>query len=117
MIGLIIGVTNIIPMFGPFLGAIPVIFLLLLIKPIYAIGFMIFIVILQQIDGNIIKPIVLGDQLGINGFWILFSVTVGGGLFGVLGMFLGVPVFALIYTTITEYTELKLKQKKKIISS
>ena len=117
MIGLIIGVTNIIPMFGPFLGAIPVIFLLLLIKPIYAIGFMVFIVILQQIDGNIIKPIVLGDQLGINGFWILFSVTVGGGLFGVLGMFLGVPVFALIYTTIKEYTELKLKQKKKIISS
>ena len=117
MIGLIIGVTNIIPMFGPFLGAIPVIFLLLLIKPIYAIGFMVFIVILQQIDGNIIKPIVLGDQLGINGFWILFSVTVGGGLFGVLGMFLGVPVFALIYTTIKEYTELKLKQKKKIISA
>lgn len=116
MIGLIIGVTNIIPMFGPFLGAIPVIILLILIKPIYALTFAIFIVVLQQIDGNIIKPIVLGDQLGINGFWILFSVTVGGGLFGILGMFLGVPVFALIYTTIKEIMEIKMKTKKKALS-
>ncbi|MDD7281176.1 AI-2E family transporter [Floccifex sp.] len=114
MIGLIIGVTNIIPVFGPFLGAIPVIILLLLIRPLYAIEFAIFIVVLQQIDGNIIKPIVLGDQLGINGFWILFAVTVGGGLFGVIGMFLGVPVFALIYATIKEICEIKLKGKKTI---
>ena len=112
MIGLIIGITNIIPVFGPFLGAIPVIFLLMVIKPFYAVEFMIFILVLQQIDGNIIKPIVLGDQLGINGFWILFSVTVGGGLFGILGMFLGVPVIALLAATIKDVSAVRAQRKK-----
>lgn len=111
MIGLIVGITNIIPVFGPFLGAIPVIVLLLLIKPFYAIIFAIFIFILQQCDGNIIKPLVLGDKLGISGFWILFSVTVGGSLFGVIGMFLGVPIFALIYAAIQDYIQLQLEDK------
>ncbi len=111
MIAFIVGVTNIIPVFGPFLGAIPVAFLLLLIKPIYALIFIIFIFILQQVDGNIIKPIVLGDQLGLSGFWILFSVTVGGGIGGVPGMFLGVPIFALIYRIFSEYTEKRLTDK------
>ena len=111
MIAFIIGVTNIIPVFGPFLGAIPVAFLLVLIKPIYAFVFVIFIFILQQVDGNIIKPKVLGDQLGLSGFWILFSVTIGGGLAGVPGMFLGVPLFALVYRILGEYTEARLKDK------
>ena len=111
MIGLIVGVTNLIPVFGPFLGAIPVIVILLLINPISALIFAIFILILQQIDGNVIKPIVLGDKLGMSGFWILFSVTIGGGLFGVLGMFLGVPVFALFYSALSEYSNLRLKSK------
>ena len=111
MIGLIVGVTNLIPVFGPFLGAIPVIVILLLINPISALIFAIFILILQQIDGNVIKPIVLGNKLGMSGFWILFSVTIGGGLFGVLGMFLGVPVFALFYSTLREYSNLRLKSK------
>ena len=66
---------------------------------------------IQQVDGNIIKPVVLGDQLGLSGFWILFSVTVGGGLWGVIGMFVGVPIFALIYKTLKDYTHLKLKSK------
>ena len=112
MIALIIGVTNIIPVFGPFLGAIPVIIILCLINPFSALIFAIFIFILQQCDGNIIKPIVLGDKLGMSGFWILFSVTVGGALFGVLGMFLGVPVFALIYAAIKDYIHIRLKSKK-----
>lgn len=73
MIALIIGVTNVIPVFGPFLGAIPVIIILCLIDPFSALIFAIFIFILQQCDGNIIKPIVLGDKLGMSGFWILFS--------------------------------------------
>ncbi len=111
MIGLIVGVTNLIPVFGPFLGAIPVIVILLLINPISALIFAIFILILQQIDGNVIKPIVLGDKLGMSGFWILFSVTIGGGLFGVLGMFLGVPVFALFYSALREHSNLRLKSK------
>ena len=112
MIALIIGVTNVIPVFGPFLGAIPVIIILCLIDPLSALIFAIVIFIIQQIDGNIIKPIVLGDKLGMSGFWILFSVTVGGALSGVVGMFLGVPIFALIYAGIHDYITVRLRHKK-----
>ena len=112
MVALIVGVTNVIPVFGPFLGAIPVIIILCLIDPLSALIFAIVIFIIQQIDGNIIKPIVLGDKLGMSGFWILFSVTVGGALFGVVGMFLGVPIFALIYAGIHDYITVRLKHKK-----
>ena len=112
MIALIIGVTNVIPVFGPFLGAISVIIILCLIDPLSALIFAIVIFIIQQIDGNIIKPIVLGDKLGMSGFWILFSVTVGGALFGVVGMFLGVPIFALIYAGIHDYITVRLRHKK-----
>ena len=111
MIGFFIGMTNIIPVFGPFLGAIPVTVLLLLIHPAYALFFMVFILILQQVDGNVLKPIILGDRLGMSGLWILFSVTVGGALFGVLGMFLGVPVFALLYASLHDYSKFKLEKK------
>ena len=112
MIALIIGVTNVIPVFGPFLGAIPVIIILCLIDPFSALIFTIFIFILQQFDGNIIKPIVLGDKLGMSGFWILFSVTIGGALFGVVGMFLGVPIFSLIYAGVHDYIQVRLRNKK-----
>ena len=112
MIGFIVGVTNVIPVFGPFLGAIPVILLLLMINPMNALVFAVFILILQQIDGNVLKPIILGDKLGISGFWILFSVTVGGSLFGVTGMFLGVPVFALVYEAIQDLIAIRLHNKK-----
>ena len=112
MIALIVGVTNVIPVFGPFLGAIPVIIILCLIDPLSALIFAIVIFIIQQIDGNIIKPIVLGDKLGMSGFWILFSVTIGGALFGVVGMFLGVPIFALIYAGIHDYITVRLRHKK-----
>lgn len=112
MIAFIVGVTNVIPVFGPFLGAIPVILLLFLIRPMYAFIFAIFILILQQVDGNILKPVILGDKLGLNGFWILFSVSVGGSLFGIPGMFLGVPVFALIYEGIQDLVEIRLKEKR-----
>lgn len=115
MIGLIIGITNIIPVFGPFLGAIPVIVLLVLIRPMYAFIFAIFILIVQQTDGNVLKPLILGDKLGISGFWILFSVSIGGALFGPLGMFLGVPVFALIYEAVKDLAELQLKERHLII--
>ncbi len=111
MITFIIALTNLIPVFGPFLGAIPVIILLLLINPWYALGFGIFILATQQLDGNLIKPIVLGDQLGLSGFWILFSVTVGGNLGGILGMFLGVPIFALVYKTLEDFSNMRLQNK------
>lgn len=115
MIALIVGVTNVIPVFGPFIGAIPVIIILLLINPISALVFAIFIFILQQCDGNIIKPLILGDKLGMSGFWILFSVTVGGALGGVVGMFLGVPIFALIYAAVHDYIQIRLQNKKIVI--
>ena len=97
LISVIIGITNIIPVFGPFLGAIPSIFILLMIDPFQAIWFTIFILALQQLDGNVIGPKILGNSIGISGFWIMASVIVGGGLFGFLGMLLAVPVFATFY--------------------
>lgn len=115
MIGLIIGITNIIPVFGPFLGAIPVILLLVLIHPMYGLIFAVFILILQQVDGNVLKPIILGDKLGISGFWILFSVSLGGSLAGVAGMFLGVPIFALIYEAVQDLTSIRLSEKDLVI--
>ncbi|MDO4465899.1 MAG: AI-2E family transporter [Bacillota bacterium] len=111
MIGFIVGITNVIPMFGPFLGAIPVVIILLLIQPVSALLFAILILIIQQIDGNLVKPIILGDRLGISGFWILFSVSIGGTLYGVLGMFFGVPVFAFIYSLLVNFTTIQLQNK------
>lgn len=108
MIGLIIGITNIIPVFGPFLGAIPVILLLFMIRPGYALIFAIFILVLQQVDGNVLKPVILGDKLGISGFWILFSVSIGGALFGPIGMLLGVPIFALVYEAFNDFALFRL---------
>ncbi|MBQ0064221.1 MAG: AI-2E family transporter [Firmicutes bacterium] len=111
MIGFIVGVTNVIPVFGPFLGGIPAFIILLLIDPVSAFIFAILILFIQQCDGNIIKPIILGDRLGISGFWILFSVSVGGALYGVLGMFFGVPVFALFYSAVSNFTTIQLQHK------
>ncbi|MCI6271523.1 MAG: AI-2E family transporter [Erysipelotrichaceae bacterium] len=97
LISFIVGLTNMIPVFGPFIGAIPSIFILLIIDPIKAAWFALFILILQQIDGNIIGPSILGDSMGLPSLWIMFSIIVGGGLFGIVGMFIGVPVFSVIY--------------------
>lgn len=111
MIAFIVGVTNIIPVFGPFLGAIPVGIILFIVNPVYCLEFALFILILQQVDGNVIKPIILGDKMGISGFWILFSVSIGGSLFGIAGMLLGVPVFALIYEGIQDLMQHQLKNQ------
>ncbi len=111
LLAVIVGITNMIPVFGPFIGAVPGIFLLLIIHPIDAVYFAIFILLLQQFDGNILGPLILGDKLGLPSLWILFAVCVGGGLFGVLGMFIGVPLFAVIYTLLKEFFAYRLKQK------
>ena len=111
LIGVVVGVTNMIPVFGPFLGAIPCAIILLLIDPIKAIEFVIFILILQQVDGNIIGPYILGDSMGLPTLWIMFAILIGGALFGVAGMFLGVPVFSVIYVLVREWTHERLKQK------
>lgn len=112
LISVVVGVTNVIPFFGPFIGAIPCAFLLLLINPRQCFWFVVFVIVLQQFDGNVLGPKILGDTVGVSGFWILFSVIVGGGLFGLPGMLLGVPVFAVIYTLITEGTMIRLKKKR-----
>ncbi len=100
LVSVIVGVTNIIPFFGPFIGAIPSAFIILLVSPMKCLIFLIFIFILQQFDGNILGPKILGGSTGVNGFWIMFSIILGGGLFGFMGMLLGVPVFVVIYTGI-----------------
>jgi len=101
LISVIVGVTNIIPFFGPFIGAIPSAFLVLVESPKMCIVFIIFIIILQQLDGNVIGPLILGDSTGLSGFWVLFAILVGGNLFGFVGMVIGVPLFACIYTLLT----------------
>lgn len=97
LISVIVGVTNIIPFFGPFIGAIPCALLLLLKSPMQCLIFIIFIVILQQLDGNFIGPKILGNTTGLSSFWVLFSILLFGGLWGVLGMIIGVPLFAVLY--------------------
>ena len=111
LISVIIGVTNIIPYFGPFIGAIPCALLVLLIEPNMTIIFVIFILVLQQIDGNIIGPSILGEYTGLTSFWVIFSITIFGGLFGVFGMVIGVPCFAVIYTLIKRNLKYNLNRK------
>ena len=96
LVSVVVGVTNVIPFFGPFLGAIPSAFLILLVSPLKCLYFIIFIILLQQLDGNVIGPKILGDSTGISSFWVIVAILVGGGFFGVLGMFFGVPVFACL---------------------
>ena len=102
LLSVIVGFTNIIPFFGPIIGAVPGVVLLIMIDPVQALIFGIIIIILQQFDGNFLGPKILGDQLGISGFWIMFSVLVGGGLFGFMGLLLSVPIFAVIYLLVGE---------------
>lgn len=112
LISLIVCVTNIIPFFGPFIGAIPSTLILLMVDPVQALIFVILIIILQQIDGNIIGPKILGDYVGLSSLWIMFSILVGGGYFGFFGMLLGVPIFSVIYYLVKEETNKRLNIKK-----
>jgi predicted PurR-regulated permease PerM len=111
LISVIIGITNVIPYFGPFIGSIPSILLLLLLNPIDALYFAIFIIILQQIDGNIISPRIVANYTGLSAVWVVFAVTVFGGLFGIAGMVIGVPLFAVIYMLIKNACENMLERK------
>lgn len=111
LIAVVVGATNIIPFFGPFIGGIPSGLLVLMVDPFKCLIFVIFIVALQQVDGNIICPKIMGGSVGINGFWVMFAIILGGGLFGFWGMLLGVPVFVIIYTGITVLIERRLKKK------
>lgn len=111
LISVIVGITNVIPFFGPFIGAIPSFFLLLLVSPIQSLYFMIFILVLQQFDGNILGPKILGDSTGLSSFWVLFSILFFGGLLGFFGMIIGVPFFAVAYHFISQMVNRALEKK------
>ena len=111
LISVIVGVTNIIPFFGPFIGGIPAAIIILFVSPIQALWFVIIIIVIQQIDGNIIGPKILGDSIGISAFWILFSLLVAAKFMGFVGMVIGVPLFAIFYSIIKEIIEEKLRKK------
>ena len=111
LLATIIGVTNVIPFFGPFIGAIPCGLLVFLDSPIKCVYFAIFILVLQQFDGNILGPKILGDSTGLASFWVLFSILLFGGLFGFAGMVLGVPVFAMIYSVLRRLVHYGLRRR------
>lgn len=112
LVSVIIGVTNIIPFFGPWLGAIPSALLILMVNPLQCLYFVILILFIQQFDGNILGPKILGDSTGLSGFWVIFSITIFGGLFGVLGMVVGVPIFAVLYAGFRALVNRQLAKKK-----
>lgn len=111
LISVIIGVTNVVPFFGPYIGAIPSALLILFVSPIHCLYFLIFILALQQVDGNIIGPNILSGSTGLSPFWVVFAILVGGGLFGFPGMLLGVPTFAVIYYIIEQCIQSLLRRK------
>ena len=111
LVSVIVGVTNVVPFFGPFIGAIPSAFLILLSDPMKCLYFLIFVLLLQQFDGNILGPKILGDSTGLSSFWVLFSILLFGGLMGFVGMIIGVPTFAVIYRLVTEFTTWRLGKK------
>lgn len=114
LIAAIVGITNVIPFFGPFIGAIPSTFLILIEDPIKALWFVLFVLVLQQLDGNIIGPTILGDRTGLSSFWVLFTIILFGGLWGIVGMIIAVPLFAVIYDTIKKLVRRGLSTKGQI---
>ncbi len=110
LVSIVVGVANLIPFFGPYIGAIPSAILILTVSPVKCIIFVVFILLLQQLDGNFIVPKILGNQLGLDGFWILFSILVFGSLWGFVGMLIGVPVFAVLYDIIRNFVFSRLKR-------
>ncbi len=118
LISLIIGVTNMIPYFGPFIGGIPAVLITIIVdSPISGLWVLLFILALQQFDGNILGPKILGDSTGLSPFWIIFSITIGGALANVFGMFIGVPIFAVIYNMFSQFINKKYNKKFEIHSN
>lgn len=117
VISVIVGVTNIIPYFGPFIGAVPSALLILLVTPNKCITFLIFVFILQQFDGNVLGPKIMGSKTGLSSFWVLFSLLIFGGLFGVVGMLVGVPLFSIIYSVIDKIIKDRLNKKQLPVES
>ena len=114
LVSVIIGVTNVIPFFGPFIGAVPATLLILIQNPIKALWFILFVLVLQQLDGNVIGPKILGNTTGLSSFWVLFSILLFGGLWGFVGMIVGVPLFAVIYDVIKKLVIHGLKRHEEM---
>ncbi len=112
LVSVIVGVTNIIPVFGPYIGAVPSTLLILLADPKQALYFLVLVIIIQQLDGNIIGPAILGESTGLSAFWVLFSILLFGGFWGIIGMLVGCPLFAVIYRIIRDFISMKLRQKE-----
>lgn len=112
LVSVIVGVTNVIPVFGPYIGAIPSALLILLVSPVQALYFIILVAILQQVDGNIIGPAILGESTGLSAFWVLFSILFFGGFWGIVGMLVGCPLFAVIYTIAKDFINYCLAKRK-----
>ena len=111
LVSVVVGVTNVIPFFGPIIGAIPCLMILVIVDPWAALWFGILIIALQQFDGNILGPKILGDSTGLSAIWVLVAIIVGGGLFGFPGMLLGVPTFAVLYSLVKDWAERRLQEK------
>ena len=117
LVSVVVGVTNVIPYFGPFIGAIPSAALILLKNPIQGLYFIVIIIIIQQLDGNLIGPKILGESTGLSPFWVMFAITLGGGMFGILGMLIGVPVLAILFFILREISHVRLSEKKMPLST
>lgn len=111
LVSFIIGITNIVPVFGPFIGAIPSVVIIFIASPIKALWFILFVFLLQQFDGNILGPKILGNSTGLSAFWVMFAILLGNGLFGFIGMIIGVPAFAVIYSIVRGAIEINLEKK------
>ena len=112
LVSVIVGVTNVIPFFGPYIGAIPSTILIMLDSPSKGVIFLLFIIILQQVDGNIIGPKILGESTGLSPFWVVFAIFLGNGLFGVVGLFIGVPTWGVVYYLIKRYVNYRVRKKE-----
>ena len=112
IISLLVGVTNFIPFFGPFLGAIPSAFIIFIAEPSKTIWFIVIIIVIQQIDGNILKPKIFGESTGLSAMWVVVAITIMGGMFGIIGMLIGVPVFAILYYIVKTVVDNRLKAKE-----
>ena len=117
LLAIIIGVTNIIPVFGPYIGAVPCSALILLYDPVKGLYFILFIILLQTFDGNFLGPKILGNSTGLSAFWVVFAILICGGLFGIGGMLLGVPVFAVVYYLVSTFVNLLIRKKKLPVST
>lgn len=111
VISFLVGITNVIPLFGPYIGAVPALLLLVIVNPINALWFILFLVVLQQIESNLIYPRIVGSNMGISGFWIIVAVVVGNSLYGILGILLGIPLLSSLYVIIKEIAEKRLQDK------